>query len=80
MGLGAIIGGAGQVIGAAASNNQSKENDYLLGKQAHINREQALYNHNLAKDMWNYTSFEDQKRNLQNAGLNPALLYGMLVS
>ena len=76
--VGAIIGGiASLAAGAMASNNQSKENNYLLGKQAQINREQALYNHNLAKDMWNYTSFENQKRNLQNAGLNPALLYGI---
>ena len=40
--VGAIIGGiASLAAGAMASNNQSKENNYLLGKQAQINREQA---------------------------------------
>ena len=27
--------------------------------------------------MWNYTNYENQKKHLEAAGLNPALLYGM---
>ena len=27
--------------------------------------------------MWDYTNYENQKRHLEAAGLNPALLYGM---
>jgi hypothetical protein len=29
------------------------------------------------KEMWDYTNYENQKRHLEAAGLNPALLYGM---
>ena len=29
------------------------------------------------KEMWDYTNYENQKKHLEAAGLNPALLYGM---
>ena len=49
----------------------------MMELQAKLNQQQAQYNQGLAKDMWNYTSFPNQVRNMEAAGLNPALLYGM---
>ena len=45
--------------------------------QAKLNQQQAQYNQGLAKDMWNYTSFPNQVRKMKDAGLSPALIYGM---
>ena len=47
-----------------------------MGLQAKLNKEQALYSQELAKQMWEYTNYENQVEHMKNAGLNPALLYG----
>ena len=47
-----------------------------MGLQAQLNKEQALYSQELAKQMWEYTNYENQVEHMKNAGLNPALLYG----
>lgn len=46
-----------------------------MALQAKYNREQAEYSSELAKDMWNYTNYENQIEHMKNAGLNPALMY-----
>lgn len=48
-----------------------------MNHQAELNRQQAEYSQELQKGMWDYTNYENQKKHLENAGLNPALLYGM---
>ena len=47
-----------------------------MGLQAQYNKEQAKYSTELSKEMWDYTNYENQKKHLEEAGLNPALLYG----
>ena len=55
-----------------------------MNLQAKLNREQAKYNNDLAKSMFDYTmkqeaEYNDPKKQmerLKNAGLNPALMYG----
>ena len=47
-----------------------------MGLQAQYNKEQAKYSTELSKEMWDYTNYENQKKHLEAAGLNPALLYG----
>ena len=47
-----------------------------MGLQAQYNKEQAKYSQELAKEMWEYTNYENQVKHLKAAGLNPALLYG----
>ena len=47
-----------------------------MGLQAQYNKEQARYSTDLSKEMWDYTNYENQKKHLEAAGLNPALLYG----
>lgn len=72
--IGAGIGLAGSILGRKQQNDDQRE---VMELQAKLNREQASYNQKLAKDMWNYTSFPNQVKNMKAAGLNPALLYGM---
>ena len=38
-----------------------------------MQRRQQAYN----KEMWNYTNAENQRQHYENAGLNPALMYGL---
>ena len=72
--IGAGIGLAGSILGRKQQNNDQRE---MMELQAKLNQQQAQYNQGLAKDMWNYTSYPNQVRNMEAAGLNPALLYGM---
>ena len=56
-----------------------KQNQYevdRMGLQARYNKEAANYSQELAKDMWNYTGYENQRAQMEAAGLNPALMYG----
>ena len=72
--IGAGIGLAGSILGREQQNEDQRE---MMELQAKLNQQQAQYNQGLAKDMWNYTSYPNQVRNMEAAGLNPALLYGM---
>ena len=75
MGIGSAAMGA---INANSASKQSWENQVrLMDIQAKLNQQQAQYNQGLAKDMWNYTSFPNQVRKMKEAGLSPALMYGM---
>ena len=71
--IGAGIGLAGSILGRKKQNEDQRE---MMELQAKLNQQQAQYNQGLAKDMWNYTSYPNQVRNMEAAGLNPALLYG----
>lgn len=55
-----------------------------MGLQADLNKQQAAYNQDLAQEMFDYTFNKEaeynnpaaQRKRLETAGLNPALLYG----
>lgn len=82
------IGGLFSGIGAKKRQKQAeafqremmeKQHQYELEKmgiQADYNKEQAKYSSDLQKDMWDYTNYENQVKHLEEAGLNPGLLYG----
>ncbi len=72
--IGAGIGLAGSILGRKQQNDDQRE---MMELQAKLNQQQAQYNQGLAKDMWNYTSFPNQVKKMKDAGLNPALIYGM---
>lgn len=62
-----------------AKEMAEQQNQYeidRMGLQAKFNKEAADYSQQLAKDMWNYTGYENQKAQMEAAGLNPALMYG----
>ena len=45
--------------------------------QAELNQKNAKFNTAQAKEMWNYTNFENQMKHIKKAGLSPGLIYGM---
>lgn len=71
------MGLVGMVGGAIAAKRQFNNEKKLMGLQAQYNKEQAKYTSDLQKDMWDYTNYENQMQHIKNAGLNPALIYGM---
>lgn len=92
MGLGAIIGGAGQVIGAATGfknllglsggnwedqmEQQFQNEKEMMGLQNQYNQAMAQANHERNKQMWDYTNFENARAHLENANLSVGLMYG----
>ena len=85
-----VSANAGQVAGSHASSEAEREaigiqrNAQMLQTAMNITQMQniklANYSQNLQKDMWNYTNYENQIKNLKAAGLNPALMYAKKVS
>lgn len=76
MALGGFFGAFANMIGGlAASSQQRADNEYLMNRQAELNKEQADYSTDLAKNYWDYTNYENQVKHMKEAGLNPALFY-----
>ena len=79
--IGTIMGIGGAAMGAINANSASKqswENQVrLMDIQAQLNRQNAKFNTGQAKEMWNYTNFENQMKHIKAAGLSPGLIYGM---
>ena len=70
-----------KLFGRSISQEEAMEKQWQyeqekMGLQAKYNKEQAKYSQELAKEMWEYTNYENQVKHLKEAGLNPALLYG----
>lgn len=72
---------ASNAIGGAMSAKDAKrQHQYDLEKMATqhgYNIESQKLGQQFNKEMWDYTNYENQKKHLEAAGLNPALLYGM---
>lgn len=71
----------GRLFGLSMSPRESMklQHEYNLGlmqKQSEYQQQAAEQSQEYAKDYWDYTNVENQKKHLKNAGLNPALLYG----
>lgn len=79
--IGAILGLAGTAAsaigGAVAGRKQFRNEKEIMGLQAKYNKEAAAYSQQLQKEMWDYTNYGNQVKHMKEAGLNPALLYGM---
>lgn len=79
--IGAILGLAttagGAIANRVARNKQFSNEKELMGLQAKYNKEAAAYSQKLQKEMWDYTNYGNQVKHMKEAGLNPALLYGM---
>ena len=75
MGIGGALMGA---LNANSASNQSWQRQHqLMEIQAELNRKNAKFNTTQAKEMWNYTNFENQMKHIKDAGLSPGLIYGM---
>lgn len=79
--IGTIMGIGGALMGALSANSASNQSwqrqQQLMEIQAELNRKNAMFNTAQAKEMWNYTNFENQMKHIREAGLSPGLIYGM---
>lgn len=69
---GMAVGAGSSIIGTGL---QLATNPILLQQQISANEEQANYNLGLQEQYWNYTSYPNQVMEMNEAGLNPALMY-----
>lgn len=65
---------AAGTIGASIYNSIEQKN--AEKRQYKYNVNLANVEQGLGKDMWDYTNYENQRKHLENAGLNAALMYG----
>ena len=76
--IGGIAGGLFGLIGQGRRMRQQHQNQLQLMNQQYANQRQLnLQGHQLQMDMWNKTNYPAQMAMLKEAGLNPALMYGM---
>lgn len=59
-----------------AMEEQYKYNKQIMALQNQYQKEAAEKSQEYAKEYWDYTNVENQKKHLKEAGLNPALIYG----
>lgn len=67
-----------QRIGAKYDRRQQlKTQEAMMGLQLRGNKEMMDYQKMKDLEMWNDTNYEAQMKHIKNAGLNPAMMYGM---
>jgi hypothetical protein len=77
-GIFSIFGaGLNAAMSSGAANEQWGNQLKLMDIQNRYNEQMAKNNQQRNKDLWDYTNYENQKQHIKNAGLNPALMYGM---
>lgn len=75
--IGGIFGaGIGAIQGTINQDRQYGNQLDLMNKQWELNEQAANANHKRAKELWDYTNYENQVEHLKNAGLNIGLMYG----
>lgn len=76
----AISTASNWIGGQMSAKDAKRQHQYDLEKMATqhgYNIESQKLGQQFNKEMWDYTNYENQKKHLKAAGLNPALLYGM---
>lgn len=70
----AALGTVGNIFGMGLQNQATSQ---MMGQQ--LQNQMALNNQmqTIQQQNWDYTNFENQRKHLENAGLNAGLLYGM---
>ena len=77
-GIFSIFGaGLNAAINSGIADEQWGNQLRLMEIQNRYNEQMAKNNQQRNKDLWDYTNYENQKQHMKNAGLNPALMYGM---
>lgn len=77
-GIFSIFGaGLNAAMSSGTANEQWGNQLKLMDIQNRYNEQMAKNNQQRNKDLWDYTNYENQKQHIKNAGLNPALMYGM---
>lgn len=75
-GMGLVAGQFGKKEARKAEDRQWSRQQQLMGQQWQYNEDSANRAQTRNMAMWDYTNYENQKKHIQNAGLNPALMYG----
>lgn len=75
---GQVIGaGMGMVLGDRNDKRQREQQEYLQKLQIMGNKEMTDYQMKKQLEMWEATNYPAQIKQLEKAGLNPGLIYGM---
>lgn len=74
---GAALGqGLGMIFQGANDRRQVKQQKKLNDVNAETSKDMAMFNQQMQMDLWNKTGYGAQKKQMQEAGINPALMYG----
>ena len=74
---GAALGlGEEVLMGNYRRKKQLEQQQKLTNIQTEANKSLAKYGMGISKEMWDYTNYENQRKHMEAAGLNPALMYG----
>lgn len=73
--VGSVAGLADSVFGISSSRQMANQEE-LMNIQAEKNNEAMDYSQKLQKEMYEYTGYGSKVRQMEAAGLNPALMYG----
>lgn len=76
-GSGILSGGMGMLLGAYNDRRQLNQEEKLQALQIAGNKEMTDYQQQKQLEMWEKTGYGPQMKQLEAAGLNPGLLYGM---
>ena len=66
----------GMLTGSSAQRRQHRDQKELMNMQYANQRGLNRQGHDLQMDAWNKTNYGAQVKHMENAGLNPALMYG----
>lgn len=64
------------IMGDYRRKKQLDQQQKLTNIQSAANKDLANHGMGISKEMWNYTNYENQRKHMEQAGLNPALMYG----
>ena len=73
----AASAGMGLLLEKHEDQRQLEQQQKLQDIQIQGQQAMGEFNQGLAKQMWDYTNYENQMKHIEAAGLNPALMYGM---
>lgn len=68
---------ASHALGSLSADKQQQFNLQAMKEQYGHNEQMAKNNQQRNKDMWDYTNYENQRKHMEAANLNPGLMYGM---
>jgi hypothetical protein len=64
------------LMGDRRRRQQLEQQQKLTNQQVEANKALANHGMGISKELWDYTNYENQRKHMENAGLNPALMYG----
>lgn len=73
----AVGAGMGLITGAINDARQTRQQRKLQGMQIEGQKEMGIFNRQQAMQMWKDTNYAAQRKEMEKAGLNVGLMYGM---